>query len=285
MERWAYHLRRQFLTRATLHGFRPSIRPPMAWQRFPGVTSRPARQACAFFEAIERASLFDWWEGRCSGELVGTEWARRPGRSGSTIRWGIGVTAVTFPRIRGPARFRLRSCGPGRTFGTPCETCITGNAAGGAMVLGRYGTRADPNRSSGRSVRASACFFLSLFSSRPAKGHEVFPQPNCPGPPSARPVPWRIACDREVKGPWSRYATVWRVVIPPADGPAFLDSGRAVFFLVGSSLAPGDLRAKVLGRGTSASSRRAALACSSGRLRQSAATISGIQHRDDFRTP
>jgi hypothetical protein len=66
-----------------------------------------------------------------------------------------------------------------------------------------------------------------LFFSTP-EGHELF-QRRIGERRTARSREWEIACDREVVGPWSEYATVWRVVIP-ALTTTFLTGDEKYFF-------------------------------------------------------
>ena len=58
---------------------------------------------------------------------------------------------------------------------------------------------------------------------------EMFRERLLAGP--AGPAPRaEVICDRDIPGPWDRYATVWRFVLrPPSDG--YLRGGESYFFL------------------------------------------------------
>ncbi|MBL9210815.1 MAG: hypothetical protein JNL92_10140, partial [Opitutaceae bacterium] len=61
------------------------------------------------------------------------------------------------------------------------------------------------------------------------EGHALFRARATSASARGAPRP-EVICDREVPGPWSRYATVWRFALrPPTDG--YLRGDESYFFL------------------------------------------------------
>jgi len=217
LERWAYHATVNSDRRAD-YGFDLDAS-SNGMAAFPGLTGRHARTR-ALFEAVERASLFDWWEGRCRGELVAAPW---PDVQAVRIAnpFGHGVTVITF-----------RECGPGcYAYGHAAGADFAAACERAANEMYRSGVLLCHHRLATVAGRAQAptdrferrCLYFST-----AEGHERFLSRLATRAP-AGPVAWRIACDREIPGPWSRFATVWRVVIPSRTAD-FLTAGENYFF-------------------------------------------------------
>lgn len=202
LERWAYNECMRSGEAATYGFDLDGTSNGMA--AFPGLFARAARRA-ALGEAIERASLFDWWEGRCSGHLESTPWP------------GVGAVRIDNPLQQGVTAVTFFECAPGcfayghaaaDNFRAACERAADEMQRSAlvlrhhhlAVVAGHRGPPAD------RFERR--CLHFST-----PEGHARFRERIDRGA-TAAPQPWRVACDREIPGPWSRYATVWRVVIP-----------------------------------------------------------------------
>jgi hypothetical protein len=186
---------------------------------FPGLFGRSARRA-ALYEAIERASLFDWWEGRVAGELRPTPWPEiQAVRIANPL--GIGVTVLTFCEFE-PGRFAYGHAA-GSDFASAYERSVV-EMQRSALVLRHHQVALAGGRCSRPTDRFERrCIFFST-----PEGHALF-QERLSRRSFAPSLVWRIACDREVPGPWSRYATVWRVLIPrPTD--AFLGAAEDYFF-------------------------------------------------------
>lgn len=217
MERWAYHDCVQS-TDAARYGFDIDAT-SNGMAAFPGLFARSAQRG-ALFEAIERASLFDWWEGRVAGHLRPTRW---PGVKAVQIAnpLEVGVTAVTFMEYESGCFAYGHAAAA--DFNTACERAFV-EMQRSAMVLRCHQVAVAGGRSGRSEDRFERrCVF---FSTR--QGHELFQERIHRGVDAAG-IPWRVTCDREVKGPWSPYATVWRVLIPrPTE--AFLGSSEGYFF-------------------------------------------------------
>lgn len=217
LERWAYH-DCVFSERAALYGF-DLDETSNGMAAFPGLFARSARRA-ALGEAIERASLFDWWEGRCAARLVSTPWAGiRAVRIDNPLQ--VGVTVVTFFECA-PGCFAYGHAA-GADFRSACERAGD-EMQRSALVLRHHHMAVLAGRSGPLADRFERrCLYFST-----PEGHARFQERIARGV-TARAQPWRLACDREIPGPWSRYATVWRVVIPrPTAG--FLGENEDYFF-------------------------------------------------------
>lgn len=219
LERWAYHATFHS-TRRRDYGFDLDAS-TNGMAAFPGLTVGKARQR-AWFEAIERACVFDWWEGRCAGELAPIH---IPGVQAVRIESPIkrAVTAIVF-----------RECSPGCfAYGHAAAVDFTAACERAIVEMHRCSLVLCHHRlahAAGRATTPTDRFERRcLFFSSP-EGHDVFRRRLERGP-TAPSRPWRIAHDGEIVGPWTRYATVWRVVIPAATA-AFLSSDEEYFFLV-----------------------------------------------------
>jgi hypothetical protein len=217
LERWAYHTcvcssdasRYGFDIDATSNGM----------AAFPGLTVNRARHS-ALLEAIERASLFDWWEGRCRGELITTRW---PGVEAVRVPnpLGVGVMVIT-----------LMECAPGcYAYGHAAGDDLDSACSRSVVEMVRCGMVLSHHRMAviaGRGAEPTDRFERRLMFFSSPEGHEEFRRRIADGQ-VVSPQPWRILCDREIKGPWSQYATVWRVLIRSV-APAFLEADDQYFF-------------------------------------------------------
>jgi hypothetical protein len=185
---------------------------------FPGLTANEARRR-ALFEAVERASLFDWWEGRCRGDLVSTAWPDvQAVRIANPL--GAGLSVITFQQCA-PGCFAYGHAAA-NDFRTACNRSVV-EMQRCAMVLCHHRVAVAAGKSAPSDRFERRCLFFST-----EEGHALFRRRIADGAssPSRR---WQIACDRELTGPWSRYATVWRVVIPTPT-TAFLDDDNYFFW-------------------------------------------------------
>lgn len=187
---------------------------------FPSITCGPARRR-ALLEAVERASLFDWWEGRLAGERVQTRW-----KGVEAVRlenpFACGVTAITFHEIA-PGWFSYGHAAAGDWRQACARAAVEMNRS--ALVLERYRRRAEEGKAPQVvEIGERRCLFFAS-----AAGHQQFIE-HLHRPAVASVPSWRIAFDAELKGPWSRYAKVWRVVIPPATGEFLAPNDRYFFW-------------------------------------------------------
>lgn len=216
LERWAF-----FATvrsaRAAEFGF-DADPTTTGMSAFPGLFRRGARRS-AVLEAVERFSLLSWWEGRVDGRVFSTDW---PGVSALAIEGPFGgVTVVTWARstwgwVYGHAAEE--------SFGAACERAV-GELARHEWILRGASLRA----AAGVTRPVTNLFERRMLFFTGEEGHACFEERLAT--PASGPAPRaEVICDREIEGPWSAYATVWRFALrPPSD--AFHREGERYFFL------------------------------------------------------
>ncbi|HEY3757232.1 MAG TPA: hypothetical protein VGL42_13860 [Opitutaceae bacterium] len=172
---------------------------------FPGLVARQARKR-AYLEALERHCVRHWWEGTMNGELMDTDW---PGvRAVILYPKSGGVTAITY------------SATPERTycFGHAADESIGGAIERALVELSRHERVVRAWHETGRSgtIPEQAWERRALYFST-AEGFKTFiDRVETPGPAEAPEM--EVLTDSEIPGPWSRYASVWRVTArPPSD--------------------------------------------------------------------
>jgi len=218
MERWAYRAKLRADDRE-LYGFDVD-ESTNGMAAFPGLFSTEARRR-ALMEAVERTSIIAWWEGAIDGEVRATEW---PGISALVLPSpiGFGVTVIAF-RGAHPDCFAYGQGASVDYFGA-CERAVM-ELARNEYVLGlrrvSQGLAAD-------EVPSDLFERRCLFFSKP-EGYAMFQdriRRKVSGPRFEAP----IICDTEIEGPWSEYASVWRVLIKPATTEFLVDSERYFFW-------------------------------------------------------
>lgn len=217
LERWAFHATVRS-ERAAEFGF--DIDPSTTgMSAFPGLFRRNARRS-AVLEAVERFSLAAWWEGRIAGYRQETDW---PGVSAVAIDGPFGgVTAVTYARTA--AGEWVYGHAAEESYGAACERAV-GELARHEWILRGATLRA----AAGTAVPVTNIFERRMLFFAGDAGHAHF-QRRLTTPPDGSPPDAEVICDREIDGPWSDYATVWRFALrPPSD--AFLRAGEHYFFL------------------------------------------------------
>jgi hypothetical protein len=218
MERWAYRVKVRAPDRE-LYGF-DIDESSNGMAAFPGLFHTEARKR-AQLEAVERASIIAWWEGVLDGEVRATEW---PGISALVLPSpiGFGVTVVAFREVR-PDCFAYGQGAAVDYFGA-CERAVM-ELARNEYVLGMRRV------SQGLSVQDAPsdlferrCLFFSS-----AEGHAMFQERisrRITGPRFQS----EVICDTEIEGPWSEYASVWRVLIRPATNDFLVNSEKYFFW-------------------------------------------------------
>jgi hypothetical protein len=218
MERWAYRAKVKAADRE-LYAFDVD-ESTNGMAAFPGLFKWEARKR-AQMEAVERTSIIAWWEGAMDGEVRMTEW---PGINALVLPSpiGVGVTVIAFREVR-PDCFAYGQGASMDYFGA-CERAVM-ELARNEYVLGLRRV------SEGLSAfEAPSDLFerRCLFFSRP-EGHAMFQeriQKKITGPRFRS----EIICDAEIEGPWTEYASVWRVLIKPATTEFLVDSERYFFW-------------------------------------------------------
>ncbi|MBI5767569.1 MAG: hypothetical protein HZA93_07220 [Verrucomicrobia bacterium] len=214
LERWAFYEVSQGAD-AAKYGFdRDNSTNGMA--AFPGFFKGQARKR-AHYEALERWALVSWWSGCLRAAVVGEETfgvtALRLEHSAD-----FGEVAILFRRSAAGHVSYGYSAGP--TFKSAAARAAV-ELARNEFVVGYYKLRT--------AVRdVPNCFERRCLYFAGEEGHaeflrRVFDRKPC------RETRWSIRFDGELPGPWSRYATVWRVV---ADMPTrdYLNPQSQFFF-------------------------------------------------------
>lgn len=217
LERWAFHVISDS-ERAAEFGF--DVDPSSnGMSAFPGILRRQARRA-ALLEAVERFCLMAWWEGRIEGVRFETDW---PGVSAVAIDGPFGgVTVVAYARTEwgGYAYGHAAE----ESFGAACERAIIELARHEWILRSAWLKRIAGETIAPTHVLERRCLFFAS-----EEGHDLFQQRLHRRAGGSIPRP-DVICDRDIPGPWDRYATVWRFVLrPPSDG--YLRGGDRYFFL------------------------------------------------------
>jgi ribosomal protein S12 methylthiotransferase accessory factor YcaO len=217
LERWAFSAMVRS-SRAGEFGF--DVDPSSnGMSAFPGLLKRNARRS-AVLEAIERFSLMAWWDGRAPAHPIETDW---PGVSAVAINGPFGgVTVVAWARTEWG----------GYVYGHAAEESISAACEHAVVELARHEWIL---RSSwlavvaGQPVDATNIFERRCLFFASEEGHDIFQQRVTSTAAGAMPKP-EILCDREIPGPWSAFATVWRFALrPPSEG--YARGGERYFFL------------------------------------------------------
>lgn len=223
LERWAF-LQTLYGPAASQYGF--DIEPSTSGMAaFPGFTSETARMR-ADWEAVERWALLAWWEGRLSA-------AERPDSDKNE-----GAISLSLPFKDKNAVVLWRALpGGNMAYGFAAADSEETALEKASVELGRnivalnqfYGDRGADVRQFIADVELPVYERRLIFFST-AEGYEVFRARISSS--TARMVAPREATkliDREITGPWSRYATVWRTLY--TQGAEHLDKARHDIFL------------------------------------------------------
>lgn len=215
MERWAYHATRYIHAEKFGFDLDPSSNGIAA---FPSLRATRSRRK-AMLAAVQRFCLVAWWEGNARGQLLETDW---PGISAVAIDGPFGgVTVIAFTRTEWG----------GYAYGHAAEESLGAACEGAVIELARHDLVLRAFRLSEASgLRAAP---TNLFEQRSLffaseEGHDLFFQRLHRSADGVMPKPI-VACDREIPGPWTDYAKVWRFALrPTSDG--FLKGGTNYFF-------------------------------------------------------
>jgi hypothetical protein len=217
LERWAFHAKVRAADRE-LYGFDVD-ESSNGMAAFPGLFAYQARSH-AFYEAVERVSVMGWWEGLLDGEMRATPW--------------LNTSAVVIPNPvgKGCTVITVRSSDAGYfSYGTGAGADYKGalrramnELARNDYVLGLHRTfDGIQTREEPKDLFERRCLYFSTDKGF-AEFNERIQRRTRVG--NYRPA---IACDTEIRGPWTKYATVWRVLIPPPS-QAFMGQTERYFF-------------------------------------------------------
>jgi ribosomal protein S12 methylthiotransferase accessory factor YcaO len=217
LERWAFHATVNSNRRCDFGFDVDESSNGMA--AFPGLSNCAARSA-ATFEAYERYCLLNWWEHRLDGVVQETEW---PGISALTFTPARGVYAVVLFG-RSEMGFYVYGHAAAGSFKYACKRAVLELARNELVVRFRYSTASQHTQPliSDRLERR-AWFFSS------PEGYDVFCARVAQPTSRDRPNP-EVICDLEIDGPWSNYATVWRVAFKPPSNRFLTDDERYFFW-------------------------------------------------------
>lgn len=218
MERWAFHAKVRAPDRE-LYGF-DLDESSNGMAAYPGIFPSQARKR-AMLEAVERASVIAWWEGLHDGEVRPTDW---PGISALVLPSpvGFGVTVLAFRETRSDAF--AYGHGAATDFFGACERAVM-ELARHEYVLGlhRISENVSADHAPSDLFERRALFFSS------AEGHALF-QERLHRKASGPRYTADIVHDVEIRGPWSQYASVWRVLIDPPSREFLVNSERYFFW-------------------------------------------------------
>jgi len=182
---------------------------------FPGLASQARKRA--HLESLERYALIGWWDGRFSSSLSE---AAYPSVGLVRINHQQKGGEVVILYRRAPAGFVSYGYASGLTLASAvgkaaielirCQYVISRHRARGGMLPVK-----DPmeRRCLHFSTPQGYAEFLDRVNSKPARA----------------PKPMKTIFDGEIRGPWSKWAKVWRhtVEMPTYD---FLDAEKMFFF-------------------------------------------------------
>ena len=174
---------------------------------FPGLLASQCRTK-AYWEALERYCVIAWWDGRLTASERPTPWPE------------VHAVQIEHPLRRGVMVILYKKCTPGDFFSY-------GHAAGRdfASASQRASIELCRNEYVLRCFRATHPSFTAddlpeikdiferrlVFFSLP-NGHALFQEHLRLPVQTRRPAtPPKVMFDGPILGPWSRYATVWRV--------------------------------------------------------------------------
>jgi hypothetical protein len=213
LERWAYHAVSQSPD-AARYGFHID-NSTNGMAAYPGFYKGQARTK-AYYEALERWALVSWWSGHFDAAVEGTK---------------LGVTALRLKHTAdfGEIAVLYRRAGSGHVgYGYSAGATFKIAVARAAVELSRHEFVVSLYKLFGASREVSHYFERRSLYFAGEEGHQAFQRrlANRVKQPGA---PWSVLYDGEVVGPWSRYATVWRVV-PKMPNLDFLDPTKLFFF-------------------------------------------------------
>lgn len=198
LERWAYYATVRSVDRRRYAFELDSSSNGLA--AFPGANRGAARKA-ALMEAVERFCLIAWWEGKAGARWMQTDW---PGIDAITILGPFGGFTVVLTR-RTPGGLRAYGHAAAETFTGACEKAMIELARSESILAGGGTKPARPRDLVERRL---------LFFAAPEGFARVCARVEAAESRPTLATAW-IACDREIPGPWSRHATVWRCLLQP----------------------------------------------------------------------
>jgi hypothetical protein len=205
LERWAFHMKVNDFDRDLYAFDRDGSSNGMA--AFPGLFSSQCRTK-AYWEALERFCAISWWDGRLLAVVRPTKW---PDVMAAQIDHplGRGVMVILFKRCI-PGDFFSYGHAAGRDFGAACQRASI-ELCRNEYVLRSY-RATHPIFSFADLPQVKDIFERRLLYFSLPEGNALFQErlQASPRRPISSP---QVMFDGPIIGPWSRYATVWRVAL------------------------------------------------------------------------
>ena len=214
LERWAFYETAQGPD-AAQHGF-DLDNSTNGMAAFPGWFKAQARKR-AYHEALERWALISWWSGHMRATVVGDAL--------------LGVSAL---RLEHSAKFGevavlfRRSAAGHVSYGYSAGSTFASAVARAAVELARNEFVLSYYKLRSVAGEVPNCFERRCLYFAGEEGHAEFLRRAFDRKPR-RETEWSVKFDGEIKGPWSRYATVWRV-LPAMPSRDYLDPNASFFF-------------------------------------------------------
>ncbi len=197
LENWAFHCEHEG-PNARRYGFHEDCSTD-GMAAYPSFFKRRARRR-SHLEALEQLAVVSWWSGHIDAS---------PAR-----QLGSGITML---RLHHPAHFGevviiYRKSKSGHcSYGYAAGECLQGACDRAVVELAHNENLITRHKLFGatRSVEnhwERRCLFYADH-----EGHDCFLARIATGPSKASPG-WSTIVDNEIRGPWSRYATVWRTM-------------------------------------------------------------------------
>lgn len=214
LERWTYQKR---VNSPEAHRYAFDVDPTTnGIAAFPGQLADLARRA-ARLEAWERFSLLAWWEGLAEARWVESDWETIEAFAIEGPWGGLIVVVMSGP---GEGGWAYGYAG-GASFSEAFDRAVIGLTINRAKLSFRHKVKG------AEGVGVSALDRRLLYFASDAGSEQV--RSRVAASAGRRMPKPAFACDCEISGPWSRYATVWRAVLFPP-GKAFSDKNRDAFF-------------------------------------------------------
>jgi hypothetical protein len=211
LERWAFYVKVRDFDR-DLYGFdRDASSNGMA--AFPGLFPRQCRSK-AYWEALERFCIIAWWEGQLPARVRPTAWPE------------VSAVQIDHPLGRGVMVILFKQCSPGgffsyghaaaRNFGAACQRASIELCRNEYVLRCFRATR--PTFTIADLPQLMDIFERRLLYFSFPEGHARF-QERLATRPLRQAEPPQVLFDGPILGPWSRYATIWRIAFNlPTDG-------------------------------------------------------------------
>ncbi|MFT3780729.1 MAG: hypothetical protein QM790_01855 [Nibricoccus sp.] len=197
LERWAFHTESEG-PNAARYGFNED-HTCNGMAAFPGVFKHQAQKR-AHLEALEQLSVVAWWSGHIDASPV------------SSSLPGIETLRLHHPADFGEVVIVYRKSRSGHvSYGYAAGQTVPGATTRAVVELARNEFIITYHKICGRRPVEDHLERRCLYFAGP-EGHQEFLDRVAQGPTKQSPS-WTPLFDGEIRGPWSRYATVWRTAL------------------------------------------------------------------------